>query len=80
MEVKDLGYFGKGFNKDFDTKVNEGFKNFVYSNNYEGKFGDKRNVSFLTMDPSHNLLLSDNAKDVKIDWNTPFTITPNGFF
>ena len=80
VEVKDLGYFGKGFNKDFDTKVNEGFKNFVYSNNYEGKFGDKRNVSFLTMDPSHNLLLSDNAKDVKIDWNTPSTITPNGFF
>lgn len=80
VEVKDLGYFGKGFNKDFDTKVNEGFKNFVYSNNYEGKFGDKQNVSFLTMDPSHNLQLSKNTQNSEINWEEPISSISTNIF
>lgn len=36
VEVYDAGYFGKGFNPDFDAKVSNGVTNFSYTNNFEG--------------------------------------------
>lgn len=76
VKVQDVGYFGKGFNPDFDTKVNNGITNFSYTNNFEGK----GNTSYLTTEPSQGLQLSKNTTNnaSRIDWNTPDVITPEG--
>lgn len=76
VEVQDMGYFGKGFNPDFDTKVNNGITNFSYTNNFEGK----GNTSYLTTEPSQGLQLSKNTTNnaSRIDWDTPDVITPEG--
>lgn len=58
IEVQDVGYFGRGFNPDFDAKVDRGVTNFSYTNNFEGK----GNTSYLTMEPNSGLLLSKNAE------------------
>lgn len=55
--VQDLGYFGRGFNQEFDSKIDKGVVNFKYVNNFEGK----GNQSFLTTEPSFGLQLSKNV-------------------
>lgn len=74
MEVQDIGYFGRGFNQDFDSKVSNGITNFKYTNNFEGN----GNQSFLTTEPSFGLQLSKNTQNSKIDWNTPAVKTSEG--
>lgn len=74
VEVQDMGYFGKGFNPDFDTKVNNGTTNFSYTNNFEGN----GNQSFLTTEPSFGLQLSKNTQNSKINWNAPAVKTSEG--
>ena len=63
VEVQDVGYFGKGFNADFDNKVSNGVTNFKYTNNFEGK----GNTSYLTTEPSFGLQLSKNRKIAEDD-------------
>lgn len=76
VEVQDVGYFGRGFNSDFDAKVDNGVTNFFYTNNFEGN----GNTSYLTMRPSFGLQLSKNTQNSKkIDWNTPASITSDGY-
>lgn len=58
VEVQDVGYFGRGFNPEFDAKVNRGVTNFKYTNNFEGK----GNTSYLTMEPNSGLQLSKNIE------------------
>lgn len=74
--VQDTGYFGKGFNPDFDAKVNNGIINFSYTNNFEGK----GNTSYLTMEPSWGLQLSKNTTNnaSRIDWDAPDIVVPEG--
>lgn len=76
VKVQDLGYFGKGFNPDFDAKVSNGITNFSYTNNFEGK----GNTSYLTMEPSWGLQLSKNTTNnaSRIDWNAPDVDVPEG--
>lgn len=75
-EVQDVGYFGKGFNPDFDNKVSNGVTNFRYINNFEGQ----GNTSYLTVEPSFGLQLSKNTPNnaSRINWDTPDTIVPEG--
>lgn len=76
VEVQDVGYFGRGFNPDFDAKVDNGVTNFFYTNNFEGK----GNTSYLTMRPSQGLQLSKNKKVVYDDrrLSEPSEIVPEG--
>lgn len=72
--VKDVGSFKRGYNPDFDSKVDNGITNFSYTNNFEGK----GNTSYATMEPSFGLQLSKNIKDDQIDWNAPAVKTSEG--
>lgn len=76
VEVQDVGYFGRGFNPDFDTKVDNRVTNFFYTNNFEGK----GNTSYLTMRPSQGLQLSKNKKVIHDDrhLSEPSEIVPEG--
>ena len=74
VEVQDMGYFGKGFNPDFDSKVQSGITNFSYTNNFEGN----GNQSFLTTEPSFGLQLSKNTQNSRINWDAPAVKTSEG--
>lgn len=66
--VTDVGQFRRGYNPDFDNKVDNGFFNFVYTNNFEGK----GNTSYLTTQPSWGFQLSKNIQaPYKKSWNQP---------
>lgn len=68
VNVTDVGQFRRGYNKDFDNKVDNGFFNFVYRNNFEGQ----GNTSYLTTEPSWGFQLSKNIQNpYKKSWNQP---------
>ena len=76
VEVYDAGYFGKGFNPDFDAKVSNGVTNFSYTNNFEGQ----GNTSYLTTEPNFGLQLSKNTNNnaSRVNWEELDIITPEG--
>ena len=75
VEVTDVGYFGKGFNPEFDNKVAQGFTNFTYANRFEAPGV----YSYMTMEPSFGLQLSKNVENTATNWHTPGIVTPEGY-
>lgn len=61
--ITDVGYFKRGYNPDFDAKVDKGYTNFKYNNQFEGR----GNVSYLTTEPNFGLQLSKNVAYAKVE-------------